>query len=98
MSRSYRKFPVSKESHHKDYCRIKAKDFANRAVRRYRNMPTGKGGYKKIYDSYFISDYRIVGCMNETELKREYENGNLNWDFSTYQETLWFWKKWYIRK
>lgn len=96
MSRSYRKFPVIKDSHHREKSPMKAKDFANRAVRRSKEIPTGKGGYRKIYDSYFISDYRFIGYMKKTELKIRYENGNIN--FSEYKKALWKWKKWYIMK
>lgn len=99
MSRSYRKFPVMKESHHTEKSSIKAKDFANRAVRRSKDIPTGKGSYKKIYDSYAISDYRFIGCMNETELKNEYETGNIQYcNCSTYEDAILLWKKYYIRK
>lgn len=99
MSRSYRKFPVIKDSHHREKSPIKAKDFANRAVRRSKEIPTGKGSYKKIYDSYFISDYRWVGCMNETEVIRRWKNGDYYYmECRTPKEALWEWKKYYLRK
>lgn len=100
MSRSYRKFPIIKDSHHRDRSPIKPKDFANRAVRRYKEVPIGKSCFfKKIYCSWFISDYRFIGCMNETELKNEYEKGNRRYcNCSTYEEAMWLWKKYYINK
>lgn len=105
MSRSYRKFPVMKESHFKEYGRIKSKDFANRTVRRSKEIPTGKGGYRKIYDSYFISDYRFITVPDEKEFKRQWENINFfRIGYSRirysddYQKDLYKWKKWYIRK
>ena len=99
MSRSYRKFLASKEHCRTSKDRFKPKTYANRAVRRYKDIPTGKGGYKKIYDHYLISDYRIIDCMNETEVKNDYEKGDFSyWNCSTYQEALWLWKKWFIRK
>ncbi|MCM1506218.1 MAG: hypothetical protein NC177_03650 [Ruminococcus flavefaciens] len=96
MSRSYRKFPVIKESHFKDRSPIKSKDFANCAVWKSKEIPSGRGGYKKIYDSYFISDYRFIGYMEKSELKIRYENGNIS--FSEYQQALYEWKKYYIIK
>lgn len=42
MSRSYRKFPIIKDSHRRDRSPVKPKDFANRAVRRYKEIPIGK--------------------------------------------------------
>ncbi|MDE6671358.1 MAG: hypothetical protein K2K16_04095 [Ruminococcus sp.] len=96
MSRSYRKFPVIKESHFKERRPMKSKDFANRAVRKSKEIPTRKGGYRKIYDSYFISDYRFIGYTEKAELKIRYENGNMN--FSAYKKALWEWKKYYIMK
>lgn len=98
MSRSYRKFPVVKErQQHREKSRMTAKDFANRAVRRYKDMPTGKGGYKKIYDSYFISDYRYIGYMNKTEVWKAWEAYDYIY-YDTYEEALWNWKKYYLRK
>jgi len=97
MSRSYRKFPVAKDSHHTEKSHMKAKDFANRAVRRSKEIPTGKGGYKKLYDSYFISDYRWVGCVNEAEVRKQWEAYNYIY-YDTYEEALWAWKKFYLNK
>lgn len=81
----------------RDRSPMKAKDFANRAVRRNKEIPTGKGGYKKLYDSYFISDYRHIGYMNKTEVQKGWETDDYIY-FDTYEEALWHWKKCYLRK
>lgn len=97
MSRSYRKFPVAKDSHSRDRSPMKPKDFANRAVRRSKKIPSGKGGYKKLYDRYFISDYRLIGYTNKTEVLKKWETEDYIF-YDTYEEALWGWKKGYIRK
>lgn len=104
MSRSYRKFPVMKDSHHREKSPMKAKDFANRAVRRSKEIPTGKGGYRKIYDSYEISDYRFITVLDEKEFKRQWENNFFRIGYNRirhsddYQKDLYQWKKYYIMK
>ncbi|MCM1316203.1 MAG: hypothetical protein NC205_04740 [Prevotella sp.] len=65
-----------KESHFKNRSPIKSKDFANRAVRKSKEIPTGKGDYRKIYDSYMISDYRFITVPDEKEFKRQWKNNN----------------------
>ncbi len=97
MSRSYRKFPVHKDRRRTSKDRQKTKTFANRAVRRYKEIPTGKGGYKKIYYSYFISDYRYIGYMNKTEVRKAWETYDYIY-YDKYEEALWDWKKYYLRK
>ncbi|MCM1316204.1 MAG: hypothetical protein NC205_04735 [Prevotella sp.] len=98
MSRSYRKFPVVKDCCRTSKDRFKPKTYANRAVRRYKEMPTGKSCFfKKIYCSWNISDYRFVGYMNKTEVLREWETYDYIY-YDTYKEALWYWKKCYIRK
>ncbi|MDE6835280.1 MAG: hypothetical protein K2J39_13700 [Ruminococcus sp.] len=103
MSRSYRKFPVMKEnSHHREKSPMKAKDFANRAVRRYKDIPTGKSCFfKKIYCSWFISDYRVTTVPDEKEFKRRWEQNYSLWYIrysDNYYNDLYQWKKYYIRK
>ncbi len=100
MSRSYKKFPVIKDRARTSKNRFKPKTFANRATRHCKEVPTGKSCFfKKIYCSWFISDYRFVDCMNETEVKRQWENEKYHYrECSTYKEALWEWKKYYIRK
>lgn len=106
MSRSYRKFPVRKESHHREKSHMKAKDFANRAVRRYMEVPTGKSCFfKKIYCSWFISDYRFITATDEKQFKRQWESINLfHMRYSRirhsddYRKDFYYWKKYYINK
>ena len=101
MSRSYKKFPVFK-----DRCRTskncqKPKTFANQAVRRYLGIPGGKAGYKKLYCSWNICDYRFYFCRNEEEFAFMWKNNHRrvhNWFGDNYTEALYFWKKCYIRK
>lgn len=99
MSRSYKKFPVIKDRARTSKDRFKPKTFANRAVRRYKEVPIGKSCFfKKIYCSWDISDYRFVECPNENELKRTWANEkHLFCHCNTYKEAYWEWKQ-YIRK
>ena len=101
MSRSYRKFPVFKDSPSKSRNirkGISPKTFANRAVRRYPEIPRGKAGYKKLYCSYMICDYRFYECRTEKRFKALWENGEYFWFGDTYTEALEYWKKCYLRK
>ena len=89
----------------RDRSPMKAKDFANRAVRRSKEIPTGKGGYRKIYDSYCISDYRFITVTDEKEFKRQWKNSNffrIGYNrirySDDYQKDLYQWKKYYLRK
>lgn len=104
MSRSYRKFPIIKD-HTRIHTqtsqnRFKPKTFANRAVRRYKEVPSGKSCFfKKIYCSWFISDYCFVDCMSETEVIRRWQNGNYRYrECCTSKEALWEWRKYYLNK
>ncbi len=55
MSRSYKKFPAIKDnSNSKDGKRI-----ANKRIRKYENIPSGKS-YKKYYPSWNISDFCFI--------------------------------------
>ncbi|MCM1506216.1 MAG: hypothetical protein NC177_03640 [Ruminococcus flavefaciens] len=98
MSRSYKKFPVVKDRCRtsKDCC--KPKTSANRAVRHYSEIPTGKSCFfKKIYCSYDICDYKFIGYANKTEVLKKWKTKDYIFH-DTYEEALWFWKKYYIRK
>lgn len=100
MSRSYKKSAVLKDSTQTSKDRFKPKTFANRAVRQYEDIPGGKSGFKKIYCSWDISDYKFKGQPNEAELKREWDNGDgrLHDRYKSYDEALFDWRKWYRRK
>ncbi|MDE6539218.1 MAG: hypothetical protein K2K66_03415 [Ruminococcus sp.] len=102
MSRSYRKFPVCKDRCRTSKDHFKPKTYANRAVRRYKNMPTGKSClFKKIYCSWIISDYRFLIATDEKEFKRRWEKDyHLRFiSFSDdYKKDFYEWKKYYIMK
>lgn len=105
MSRSYKKFPVVKDRASTSKDRWKPKTFANRAVRRNKIVPSGKGGYRKIYCSWNICDYRIYEYSGEKSFKKAWDNGDefLHRCFGTeykteYKTALWNWKKCYVRK
>ena len=107
MSRSRKKFPVVKDNDSKSKHRWQQKTLANRAVRRCRDIPSGKAGYKKVYCSWNICDYRFYEYPNEKEFRRAWNNRNkcmgfCRWKYldryNSYQEALQDWKKWYIRK
>ena len=68
MSRSYRKFAVIKDRcrHSNDFMKPKTK--ANRMVRRTKDVPQ-HSGFKKVYCSWNISDYKFIGVQSETELR-----------------------------
>ena len=100
MSRSYKKFPVVKDCSNTSKDRFKPKTFANRAVRRAEQVPSGKSGFKKLYCSWDICDYRILWFLNEKELKRQWDNNEsfLHDYYKNYEEALYCWKKAYINK
>ncbi len=106
MSRSYRKFPVIKDRTRNSKDRQKPKTFANRAVRRYKEVPAGKSCFfKKVYCSWFISDYRFITVPDEKEFKRQWENFNhFRMGYSRirhsddYRKDFYQWKKYYIMK
>lgn len=103
MSRSYRKFPVVKDRTRTSKDRFKPKTFANRAVRRYDDIPTGKSCFfKKIYCSWIISDYRFITVPDEKEFKRQWKKNSFQYKYiklsDDYKKDLYQWKKYYIFK
>lgn len=106
MSRSYKKFPVIKDRAKTSKDRFKPKTFANRSVRRYMEVPTGKSCFfKKIYCSWNISDYRFITATDEKQFKRQWESINIfHMRYSRirhsddYQKDFYYWKKYYINK
>lgn len=90
MSRSYRKTPIVKEHRSNKY----GKQQANRKVRRYNKVPhnqhlTNKG-YKKLFETWDISDFTLK--YTKEEALRDIENGE-----SQYQSIA-DWKKDYYFK
>ncbi len=101
MSRSYKKFPICKDHARTSKDCQKPKTFANHAVRRYLGISGGKAGYKKLYCSWNICDYRFYSCKSEKKFKALWDNGNfiIRKRFGNdYQEALQSWKKFYVRK
>lgn len=90
MSKSYKRHPVCKDS--SNTCNKKDKRSANKKVRKYTLSLTGKSkDYKKISESWDISDYRF---WMSSESYAE------NWEemFSSKEEAIQKWKKYYRRK
>ncbi|MDE5772714.1 MAG: hypothetical protein K2I06_14025 [Ruminococcus sp.] len=103
MSRSYKKFPVIKDRARISKDRFKPKTYANRAVRRYKDFPTGKSCFfKKIYCSWFICDYRFIPPSDEKEFKRQWESEikdiAVKRKTYNYKEAFISWKISYINK
>lgn len=98
MSRSYKKSPICK-----DHTRILGssrtpKQEASRAVRRQKEIPNGNG-YRKIYCSWDISDYKFI--KSKAEFKQEWDSGDeyLHKNYKTYEQALFHcWKKQYKMK
>lgn len=80
MSRSFKKNPIIKDSNKW------AKKYANKVVRRTRNVPDGKN-YKKAFESWDISDWRLRYTLKECALNNELDSKDIiNW-YKTY-----YWK------
>ena len=96
MSRSYRKFAVIKDRCRSSKNFMKPKTDANRMVRRTADVPQ-YSGYKKLYCSWNISDYRFVGAQSEAELRSRWLKGDrrLRRIYDTYKEAYKDWKKYY---
>ena len=58
MSRSYKKYPCIKD------CSKHGKRFANKRVRRTKDIPDGKA-YRKVYNPWDISDWSFSKTWNE---------------------------------
>ena len=99
MSRSYRKFAVIKDRSRTSKNFMKPKTDANRMVRRTADVPQ-HSGYKKLYCSWFISDYRFIGSQSATELKCKWNKGDkwLHRCHDTFREAYKEWLKYYKRK
>jgi len=69
MSRSFKK-NAGWTDHRSPFSKF-AKKFANRKVRRTKNIPNG-GAYKKIYESWEICEYKFL-YFSKSEIVREIE-------------------------
>ncbi|MBQ4487552.1 MAG: hypothetical protein II936_11180 [Oscillospiraceae bacterium] len=99
MSRSYRKFAVSKDRERRIKHRLRQKTFANRKVRRYKGIPGKQGGYRKLYCSWFLCDWRWVPGQNEKEaIRRELTSLHPDYTEDETDKIVNEWKKFYKRK
>lgn len=99
MSRSYRKFAVSKDSNS-----AFGKRMANKAVRRAADVPRG-GRFKRYYCSWNICDYRSRQRLYTAEsFRRKWFDGSdreLDWErrrFRCWKDAYRAWKRWNIMK
>ncbi len=99
MSRSYRKFAVARDRQKRIKKRWRQKTIANRAVRRCRDIPGKQGWYRRLYESWFISDWRYVPSQDENEAVRS-ELTSLHPDYREDEtgKIINEWKKYYKRK
>lgn len=94
MSRSFRKHPRAKDPADKDM-----KKYANKRVRRTKNIPNGKA-YKKVFESYDISDWNSIWTKKEAirmYLSAEPESW-IRQHFETLEKYLIYWEKCVKRK
>lgn len=90
MSRSYKKHPRVKDPANKY-----EKRFANKKVRNSDNIPP-RGGYKKVYCSWLISDYCWI--WTKKQAIQRWEKGEAYSGFKTLEEWLNYWEKCTRRK
>ena len=98
MSRSYKHNNLGIV---KDPAGKNMKRFANKAVRRYKGeLPAHGKSYKKLFESWNISDYYWV--WTKEDAIHEWETGQVGYwhrnKFKTLQEYLAYWKKCVKRK
>lgn len=91
MSRSYKKHPRVKDAANKGM-----KKFANKKVRHTKNIPNGKA-YKKVFESYDISDWCWIWTKEEA-IKEWYENNWIREHYETLEKYLMYWEKCTKRK
>lgn len=100
MSRSFKKNPISKDH----YGGKSGKRFANKAVRRKKNLSYSGGEYKKVYDSWDVNDY-ICYYSREDAIKDWYDEEadhnkyqHLHKKYGTLKRWLQAWEKMTLRK
>lgn len=94
MSRSYKKHPRVKDSANKFM-----KKYANKKVRRTKDIPSGKA-YKKVFESWDISDWNWIWTKEEAEkawLSAD-EDSWIRKHFETLEKYLIYWEKCVKRK
>ena len=94
MSRSYKKYPIVKDKNNKGM-----KRYANKKVRRTKNIPNGKA-YKKIFESWDISDYQWIWTRKEAieDYNEASEDSWIKKHFETLEKYLIYWEKCVRRK
>ena len=98
MSRSFKKCAVVRDHDGRRVShRYRTKTMANRAVRREKDRLDG-GGFKKVYESWNICDWKSY--MTEEEFNKNRADGNtwLRRDFKTYKEAYRWWYTSFKRK
>ena len=94
MSRSYKKHPRVKDSASRYM-----KKYANKKVRRTKNIPNGKA-YKKVFESWEISDWNWIWTKNEAihEWESAKPNSWIRKHYETLEKYLIYWEKCVKRK
>ncbi|QHW35182.1 hypothetical protein GZH47_19525 [Paenibacillus rhizovicinus] len=90
MSRSFKKTPVCK-----DPCSKWMKRQASKAVRRYDADLNAGGGYRKVFCSWNLCDYRFIQTKQQAALEWERD---IAYRRHTLEQALMNWHKYYRRK
>ena len=89
MSRSYKKHTRVKQQTSKNM-----KKYANKKVRKTKNIPSG-GAYKKVFEQYDICDWNWYWSKEKAII--DYYNTRFD-EFETLEEYLIYWEKCVKRK
>jgi hypothetical protein len=94
MSRSYKKHNIVKDPSAKGM-----KKYANKKVRRTKNVPNGKA-YKKVFESWNISDYQWIWTREEAieDYNKAPADSWIKKHFETLEKYLIYWEKCVKRK
>lgn len=100
MSRSYKKSSCFKYTESGKPSYEKRKTFANHKVRKAKEIPSGKSGYKKLYSSYDICDERYFDGHTKKNLRATWlkNRGLLDLYGDTFKDALKRWKKFFYHK
>ena len=95
MSRSYKKYPIVKDS-----CDKAMKRFANKKVRHIEELPKKGNAYKKCFESYDICDWKWEWTREEAinEYESADENSYIRKRYETLEKYLLYWEKCTKRK
>lgn len=94
MSRSYKKHSIVK-----DPARKYMKRFANKKVRRTKDIPSGKA-YRKVFETWNISDFRWIWTKEDAtyDYLTAEPNSWIRKHYETLEEYLKYWEKCVKRK